>query len=82
MNRISDLVVERTRPGRRSTELTCLCSALAFPHRLGSTPGCYGDLFCAHGSPMEGHPDYDGRCPICAREEYDDVRFHCWYEEQ
>lgn len=81
MKRINKLVIERARPGRRRPERTCRCDAAPYPHRLGSVKGCYGDLVCDHGWPLYGHPDYDGRCPACDREEYADRLFDLWHDE-
>lgn len=75
------LVSQHQRPGRKQPERTCRCDAVAFPHRVGSVAGCYGDLICHHGRPMYGHPDYDGRCPDCTREEYGDLLFDQWRDE-
>jgi len=72
------LVVERTRRGRSRPEKTCTCRAVRYPHRVGTVPGCYGDLVCYHGMPMYGHPDWDERCPDCDREAAADIAFDCW----
>ena len=71
-------VCERIRRGRRKPERTCTCAAVPWPHRVGTVLGCYGDLVCYHGLPMTGHPDYDGPCPACDREEYADSLFDLW----
>ncbi len=81
MRRINDLVIERRRQGRRRPERTCTCDAVAFPHRLGSVKGCYGDLICSHGWPTHGHPDFDEACPECAWEAYSDLLFDQWHDE-
>lgn len=75
-------VIERRRHGRRRPERTCCCGAVGYPHRVGSIPGCIGDLTCAHGAPMPGHPDYDGRCPECDREEYADILSDTWRDDR
>ncbi len=31
------------------------------------------EQFCAHGQPTHAHPDYEGRCPDCDRDEYADI---------
>lgn len=75
-------VIERRRHGRRLPELTCHCDAVGYPHRVGTVPDCIGDLTCPHGEPMPGHPDYDGRCPECDREEYADILFDTWRDDR
>ena len=82
MKRINLLVVERTRQGRRRPERTCTCDAVFWPHRADTVPGCYGGLICYHGLPMTGHPDYDGPCSACDREEYADILFDRWRDER
>jgi len=77
----TELVVERHRPGRRRAERTCYCSAARYPHRVGTVPDCCGDLICAHGLPMYGHPGYEERCPECDWEEAGDIAFDWWHDE-
>ena len=31
---------------------------------------------------MPGHPDYDGRCPECDREEYADILSDTWRDDR
>ena len=78
MRHVNEFVIERSRKGRRKPELTCRCDALPFPHRAGSDPDCIGLLYCHHGLPMYGHPDWDGRCPDCDREAWADIAFDTW----
>ena len=79
---INEYVVRRTRKGRRKPELTCRCDALSFPHRAGSDPQCIGLLYCEHGLPLYGHPDYEGRCPECDRWEAADIAFDRWRDDR
>jgi hypothetical protein len=70
---LTPLVRLRKRGGRHRPEATCTCGAVAYPHRAGSVPGCYGLAFCEHGLPTRDHPGYEGRCPECELWEWVDV---------
>jgi hypothetical protein len=82
VRRTSGFVRERTRQGRCQPERTCTGAAVPWPHRVGTVLGCYGDLVCYHGLPMTGHPDYDGPCLACDREEAGDIAFDRWRDER
>ena len=81
MKRINALVIERRRSGRRRPERTCTCDIVVYPHRAGSIPGCHGELKCAHGLPLYGHPDHDGRCSECDRDAWADAAYHAWKDD-
>ena len=58
----------------------CRCEAYPFPHRARGG-ACSGYPLCAHGYPIEGHPDFseDYQCRSCRDEDaadrlYDEFR--------